>query len=720
MSALSTLLAVLALAAGWRALVKRLRPAARTASGFRPRRPDDRVPGNEQGDRLGDRVSVAQSRRGPRSHGRKRPRRLPALIAAALLFGLQAVAFAPPASAAACGDAPNPERPGAGMVGALDPAQGQGEAGSAYIDYGYAGMVWDTYQTDCGPLSGVTSPNSTIDTWTGNELFNVAKNIVGATNSLHYTVMEGGLLNPIYNAVKSGAEKVYNNIYAQLFGLAALLLAIMMFRNIWRGDLSSVSKRALYALAAMWLAASSLAMLRYFDPIDNAIVQTTTNIQAGFVDSTDRVVRHVLPTDLHNHVVYDNWMRGEFGSPDATQARQFGRPLLDAQSFTWAQLRNGDDADQSVVDGKKAAYKNIATQLGPVTGYFTGEDGSRTGAGLLALVQSLVYALFQLLAKASVLLAQVLIRLFALTAPLIGLVALVHNDILRRVAKVVGGVGFNLLVLSVLAGIHALLLQAIFAAGNSLTILTQMVLAGLVTVLLFLVGRPVRRLWQMVEMSVGMVGASIPAPSGGLFSRFRRKAGPTPQDEFWQNVRDSEDGDGENPALPGGGRFRPEATIFASSQRLDGAGSMAARPAAAWSGAPWPGGGPALRGGGSGRALPAGGDASGAFPGYSPMDGTPDAYVYSAPPGSVRRADATWVPPQPQSRRVDTSPVFDRGWDDPDPMVVPSRISSSAAPAPASPQPRRAEQEMVAGRPVFVLYRPSRGIELRDTDDLMR
>ena len=170
----------------------------------------------------------------------------------------------------------------------------------------------------------LTPPGSTLDTWGGNQLFNLGKNIVGATNSLHYTVLEGGLLNPLYSAVKSGAEKVYNNIYAQLFGLVALVMSIMLFRNIWRGDLAAVSKRALYALAGVWLAASSLAMLRYFDPIDKAIVQTTTNIQAGFVDDADnRVVRHVLPTNLHNEIVYKNWLRGEFG-----------RPLLDAQAFT--------------------------------------------------------------------------------------------------------------------------------------------------------------------------------------------------------------------------------------------------------------------------------------------------------------------------------------------------------------------------------------------------
>jgi hypothetical protein len=669
--------------------------------------------------------------------GRRKPSRRAALMMVVAILSLQAIATAPAASAAACGEAPNPERPGSGMVGAIDPAQGQGEAGSTYVDYGYAGLVWDTFQTNCGPLAGLTSPNSTIDTWAGGQLFNVAKNIVGATNSLHYTVLEGGLLNPLYSAVKSGAEKVYNNIYAQLFGLVALLLSIMMFRNIWRGDLAAISKKALYALAGVWLAASSLALLRYYDPIDKAIVQTTTNIQAGFIDeSSNRVVRHVLPTELHNEIVYKNWLRGEFGSPTAPQAEQFGRQLLDAQAFTWAQIRAGDDAKQDVVDGKKAAYKNISTQLGPATGYFTGEDGSRTGAGFLALGQSLVYSLFQLLAKASVLLAQVLIRLFTLTAPLIGLVALLHPDILRRVAKVAGAVAFNLVVISVLAGVHALLLQAIFDAGNSLSMLTQMVMAGLVTVLLFMVARPVRRLWQMVEMSVSMVGAAVPSPGGGIFSRFRKSQGPTPQDTFWQNVRDTDDVidvDTRGPigATVGGARFRPEATVFASSQRLDNAALGMARPAAAWSGSPWPGG--ASAGTGERPALPAGGGAP-VFGGYHPASGSPGDHVFPAMGGRT---------PVSASRRVDTSPVFDRRWsDEPEPVLIPSRMSSNPSQAdagfqvpeytvpsqqglaPPRPQPRRVDAEVVAGKPVFVLYRPSRGLEVRDefreTDRVVR
>ncbi|ASR34384.1 hypothetical protein BAY61_04540 [Prauserella marina] len=659
---------------------------------------------------------------GSQAKGRTRYR---ALLCAIAIIGIQAVVTAPPAAAAGC-EAPNPERPGAGMVGAVDPTKGQGEAGSTYLDYGYAGMVWHVYDCDSGAL-GVTDPNATVDTWLGNQLFNMGKNIVGATNALHYTVMEGGLLNPIYNAVSAGAEKVYSNIYAQLFGIVALLLAILLFRNIWRGDLAGVSKRALYALAGIWLAASSLALLRYYDEIDRAIVQTTTNIQAGFVDETqDRVVRHVLPTDLHDKVVYENWLRGEFGSPEAPQAEQFGRPLLDAQAFSWEEMRDGDDGDSAVIDAKKAEFENISNQLGTAHGYFTGEDGSRTGAGFLAFLQSLVYALFQLFAKAAVLLAQILVRLFTLTAPLIGLVALLHHDILRRVGKVVGVVAFNLIVLSVLAGVHALLLQAIFSAGDALSMLTQMVMAGLVTVLLFLVGRPVRRLWQMVETSVGMVGSAVPSPRGGMFSRFRRRSDePTPQDQFWRNVRDDDEAEGGSTTrghggATGGRRVRPEATVLASAQRLDA-------PAV---GGRYPVGGgqnQVLEGGGR-PALPAAGGAS-------------SAVFMGSPPG---RAPGDQVPSRvtAASRRVDTPPVAGNVWDssaEADPFVVPSRLGSvgsagavsentQAASQPIAPQapqqPRKVEPELVAGKPVFVLYRPSRGLEVRDqvrdTDRVVR
>src|SRR5687767_10361209 len=67
----------------------------------------------------------------------------------AAILALQVVLGAPAAHAQSCNEAPNPERPGAGMVGALDPPVGNGLPGSPYLEYGYAGMVWHYYQTNC-------------------------------------------------------------------------------------------------------------------------------------------------------------------------------------------------------------------------------------------------------------------------------------------------------------------------------------------------------------------------------------------------------------------------------------------------------------------------------------------------------------------------------------------------------------------------------------------
>ncbi|TCP48646.1 hypothetical protein EV191_110207 [Tamaricihabitans halophyticus] len=690
----------------------------------------------------------AARRRAKPSVHRARSARRPVLLLIIGIIGTQ-LTLAPPAVAQDCAEAPNPERPGTGLVGALDPAEGNGEDGSAYIDYGYAGMVWHVYDDSCMLASSITDPSSTMDTWAGNQLFNVAKTIVGATNSLHYTVMEGGLLNPLYDAVASGAEKVYSNVFMQLFGIAALLLALLLFRHIWRGNLPAISRKTLFALAGLWLAASSFTLLRYYDEIDRAIVQGTTNIQAGFVeDSNDRLTRDILPTNLHNRVVYDNWLRGEFGAPDAPQAEEHGRDLLDAQAYTWAEVRNGDDADQAVMDGKKEDYKQIAGQLGPATGYFTGEDGSRTGAGFLAMFQSFVYSLFQLFAKAVVLFAQVMVRLLTLAAPLIGLVALLHHDILRKVGRIAGAVVLNLVVLSVLAGIHALLLQAIFAASGALSLLTQMALAAIVTIVFFMVGRPMRRMWQMVELSVGAMGSALPNAGQGLFSRFRRRgkdSAPTPQDEFWNGVRGSDDTEQASGPAGRGRRVRPEASnpVTVSAQRMD---DTTGRP---------------LRPDGRATVLPNTGTYGAAA---LPAAGRHRAAADHLVPGTAQSGEtgATVNRVSQPSRRVDTVPVSDRSWDrDDDPVIVPSRLAAEApaqpvrdgqvpayanaspdrpvaAAAPSTPTPRaepamqprpprvpmrRADPEVVAGRPATVVYRPSRGLEVRDerdTDAIMR
>ncbi|TDQ04086.1 hypothetical protein [Labedaea rhizosphaerae] len=616
---------------------------------------------------------------------RPRSRRFTAFLAVSAVLGLQVVIGAPAASAQdnSCAEAPNPERPNSGMVAALDnPLPTHGSIKSRYGTYGYAGMTWHVYDDNCVLSKGLTDPNTTIDNWGGNQLFNVGKNFVAATNGLHYALAYDELTGPLDKAVDSGTKLFYDNVYVKWFGLVALLLAVWLFKHIWTGDLATVSKRGMWALASMWVATSFLLIGPIYKQIEGQFLDRTTQMQAGFLsDQPDKLAIDSLPDLLHDRVVYRNWLRGEFGSEDAPQAKQYGDQLLDAQA--WKKTDSTTTVDQKELDRKKAEYKDISTKLGPATGYFKGTDGSRTGSGFLALFQGAIYTLFQLFAKAGILLAQVLLRVFLLATPLIGLIGLLYHDIMRKVARAAAGVLLNVLVLAALAGMHVLLLNAIFGA-NALSTIARMALAALITIVFMVIGRPMRRMFQMVELSVGAVGSAMPSAGPGLFSRFRGRDAqpPSAQDEFWDQVR------GMDPdTLPAGKdvrRPRPEASnpVMVPSERMDNRRGPDGRP-----------------------QLPSGSPA-----GYLPAAGADSVLVGGGPNGGQLGPAAHRV-----SRVVDTAPVSDSAWDERDERVlVPSehRAGELTRRPQAPPPVRHADTEVVAGRPVHVVYRPSRGLEV--------
>ncbi|SFS92383.1 hypothetical protein [Saccharopolyspora flava] len=615
------------------------------------------------------------------------PRRRKAYLLVAGLLAVQSLMAVPAwGQSLDCKEAPNPERPGSGMVGALDPApMGAGNPGSAYDEVGYAGLIWHTYDLGCGP-QGVTNPDALVDTWVGNELFNLAKNLVGATNGLHYALLNGDLMDPLDDVIATGTVALYDSVFAPWFGLVALVLAVVLFRYIWQGDLASIGKRGMWALAGLWFASATyLTPLVYTHALDEIVITGTSAVQAGFLHEVGVDEANALPTLLHDQVVYRNWLRGEFGSPDTPQAQQLGRELLRAQAWTKQEVNAGADAGSP--EPKKQAFEDVAGKIGSSYGYFQGIDGSRVGAGVLASVQSLAYASFQLLAKATILLAQVLLRVLILAGPLIGLVALVYHQILRLIGRVAGAAVLNVVLVSAMAGLHTLILTWIFDPTRGFSALTQILLAALITIVFLLIAKPVRRLTQMVELSVGTVGRAVPRSPGGIFARFGRRGENPTGEQFWDQVRENDPDAAYGGDRPG--RKRPEALLPAVAQRLD-------RDDDAAQGA-LPTGGPS--GGTTAGALPSGG-AGPRRPGG--MQGVPEART--------------------ASRVVDTNPVADAKWDgnDEDPVLIPSRatVERVSDQQSGTDSPRLAEREVVQGRPVHVIYRPSRGLEVADGDQM--
>jgi hypothetical protein len=603
-----------------------------------------------------------------------------ALLSPSTAWGSSALAQVPGADD--CKQPPNPERPGSGMVGAIDPTPLQaGAPNSAYHEVGYAGLVWHTYDLGCGP-SGLRNPNAVIDTWTGNLLFDVGKAIVGATNGLHYALSDGGLLAPLNDLIVSGTVALYDSVYAPWFGLVALLLAIVLFRSIWRGDLAAVSKRAAWALAGIWLAAATyLTPLLYTQVLDGVLVEGSNDVRSGFLHEVGIDQRDALPTLLHDQIIYRNWLRGEFGSPDGPQAAQLGRDLLRAQAYTKQEIADGaDDPKSGVADRKKQEYKAIADRTGSAYGYFQGLDGNRIGVGFLAALQAVMFGLFQLLAQAALLLAQVLLRVVILLGPIIGLIAILYHDLLRGVGRAVGAALLNIVVLSALAALHTLVMVWVFDPTRNMSVLAQMLLAGMITVVLLLVARPVRRMWQMTELAVGAVGGALPAAPPGVLARLRRRRADvdaSPSERFWEEARGAESDPGAPAAgSVAGSRVRPEADapVVVTATRMDRrVGGSAATPAL-----------------GAGRPTAIGG----AGLGY-------DEAALTEASGSVLRPDGSAAAPTGFS-----VPARGRTRVSEDPVYVPSAVSNTRG------APQEAGLDEVAGRPVWVVYRPSAGLEV--------
>jgi hypothetical protein len=502
---------------------------------------------------------LAGVRRRRRARAEAPPRRRMALLVVAGLVGGSVLigqpAFAQPFD---CKESPEPDRPGTGLVGSLDPPRlDRGEPGSVYDEVGYAGLVWHNYDLGCAGTA-VFNPATTTDTWLGNQTLNVAKFAVGGVNWSHYLIADGGeLLSPLDGLISDGTRAMYDAVFTTWIGPALAVLAVLLLVLALRGDLAQQAQRTGFAVAALVVgSAAYLAPVDWAKAADGLLLDGVTEMQQGFLGQVGLGDRDTLPTVLVEQVVYQNWLRGEFGSPTVPQAQELGRDLLRAQSFTKAEIAEGRDT-MELAEQKKADFAAVAERMGDRYPYFQGKSGSRIGVGVLSLVQALCIALFQLLSKVLVLVAMLILRLLVMTAPAVAVVAVLKPEILPALLRVAGAAVVNTLVVGALAGLHALLVVSLFRPEAGIDLWLGLLVTGVVTVVLWAVARPFRRLVSMVSLTREQFGGIVPGagtgPMSRVWQRVRGAQGDDRQTRWWDERRGSAGTSG----YPDGGR--PEA-----------------------------------------------------------------------------------------------------------------------------------------------------------------
>jgi hypothetical protein len=564
------------------------------------------------------------------------------------------------AGRATCLKPPTASAPDSGLAGwfAERPASSKLDGPQGiYSQYGYAGYSFTTYDLDGGCAGTLAQPESKFETTVANGEFMIATAVIGASNALRERAWDPqalwGWADPL---VDQATKAVYEKVFS-VFGV--ITLAVVGLYLIWRSqqaDMGAATTTAGWAILIM-VAVTAIAAwpVKSASIADNTLVTTLGVVHdavgprsqdgesaecrlgeaAACKDNRQPAVR--ASDTVTETMLYRNWLRGLLGSADSVTAQKYGRALYDARSLSWRDLeriRQNPDTRPPTLKDKSDQWKRVAEQIKTedpeAYEYLQGTNGmDRIGAGFIAVLAALMFAMFDLTASLLVLLGFLIFRWAVIAAPILGTVGLLRpaSAGIRRLGNAVVAAVFNIAIFGTGAAIYLFAVDLIMNTA-SLAGWLQVVLVWLVGVVGWLLLRPYRRITQLG----GKDGTAAITSAGSWHRRFFR-------DMREAAKLDVVDAGGTNEPRISKGRtvyvdqsnLRPEARLEDPAHGGAGRGGQIAAPVTA--------------GGGSPAVRPDGKESS--RENAEPGDRAPVPVTASA---AKQRRQATWTEPEVTER----------------------------------------------------------------------
>ncbi|MFI7603625.1 MFS transporter [Micromonospora sp. NPDC049366] len=432
-------------------------------------------------------------------------------------------------SEANCWKPPTPTAPDSGLAGWFasrpESSKQPGPKGY-YTDYGYAGYGYTTYRVDGGCASSVLHPDYKFSNTVANGEFMVATAIVGASNALRERAWDPSTMwkwaDPL---VEQATKAVYQKVFS-VFGI--ITLCVVGLYLLWRSrqsDMSNAMTTAGWALLVM-VAVTALAAwpVKSANVADGTLV-TTLGVVHDAVGPASKDIppeKCVVPNPdacvdkrppavrasdtATEAMLYRNWLRGALGSADSETAKKYGAALYDAKSLSWEEaekLRANPSTRDATIRAKQQQWMTVAAQIEredpEAYEYLQGvRDMDRVGAGFIAVLASVLFAMFDLTASLLVLLGFLIFRWAVIAAPILGTVGLLRpaSAGLRRLANAVVAAVFNIAIFGTGAAIYLFAVDLIMSTPT-LPGWLQVVLVWLCGVVGWLLLRPYRRITQL-------------------------------------------------------------------------------------------------------------------------------------------------------------------------------------------------------------------------------
>lgn len=437
-----------------------------------------------------------------------------------------------------CKEAPVPEVPGRGATGFLadapnplpaeaDPFAEQSTT-SIYEQYGFAGLRWETYDLGCGPDAARYS-EGVLGTAMANWTVEIPKFVVGLAAVITEVAFEPTFLQAfdplIANTVGALRAAIFDP-YAALF-IAALGVVLL-----WRARTLRMSKVAGALAWAMLVGVIAAVLFQY--PVaaggaaDTTITRVLGSVNATMSGQTDDGgdPASQVAGNLHEAVLWQTWVAGEFGKANGAAARKWGPRLFESRALTWreaAVLEQDPAAGRKIIEGKQERFEKVADEVAEqdpdAYGYLTGKRGDgRISAALLAVLAALCAAPFLLISGMLIIGTFLIIRLAVMFFPVIATFGVLPATAgaVKGVGNVVGAALINCLVFGVGAAFTVLAIGTLLSPDSGLPGWLALVLMGLLTVVMFAVLKPFRSLSKMANPSrVFADAASAPGDLAG-------------------------------------------------------------------------------------------------------------------------------------------------------------------------------------------------------------
>jgi hypothetical protein len=452
------------------------------------------------------------------------------------------------AQRAQCLKAPTPETPDAGLAGWFasrpDSSRESGVAG-VYSDYGYAGYAYTTYDIGCAPT--LMHPDYKFENTVANGEFMLATAVIGASNALRERAWDPGVM---WGWADPLVEKATRSIYTRVFTVfGTITLAVVGLYLLWRSRQAQMSAAmttagwailvmvVVTALAAWPVFSARLAdktLISSLDVVHDAVGPPAEDIPPEQCRLPDKdACRDQRPPAIRasdtavETMLYRNWLRGLVGSADSVTAQKYGEALYTARAFSWDEtedLRAHPELREQKIQQKNQQWMKVAEQIRTedpeAYEYLTGTKGmERIGAGFIALMAAVLFALFDIAASLLVLLGFLLFRWAVIAAPVLGTVAILRpaSAGFRRLLNSVVAALFNIVVFGTGAAVYLFAVDLIMSTPT-LPGWLQVVLVWLCGIVGWLLLRPYRRITQLG----GRDPAAAVASAGSWHRRFAR------------------------------------------------------------------------------------------------------------------------------------------------------------------------------------------------------